>query len=166
MLPDFIIVGTMKAGTTSLAHYLKQHPQIFMPNREVHFFNNEDNYKKGVKWYKKQFKKASNDSVIGEKTPTYSYLKKVPKRIHDILPEVKLIWIFRNPVDRTYSNYWHAYKKGMERLSFEKAIKNEKQGIKENIFYGYKKRSIYVEQVKRYLKFFPKNKMFFYYLRI
>ena len=160
-LPNFIIVGAMKAGTTTLANMLSEHPQIFIPNNEVHYFNRDEHFLQGINWYQKQFQEASQETVIGEKTPTYSYLPKVPERIYQEFPTIKLIWLFREPVSRTYSNYWHAVRARKEHLSFEQAIEKESERIKSNLMYGYVKRSIYVEQVKRYLEFFPKENMHF-----
>lgn len=108
---DFIIVGAMKSGTSSLAFHLSNHPDIYMPESEVHFFNDDEAYEKGYQHYLNQFEYLQN-KIVGEKTPTYSYLKKCPERIYDFNANVKLIWIFRNPVDRAYSNYWHAVKRG------------------------------------------------------
>ncbi|MCG3225827.1 MAG: sulfotransferase domain-containing protein [Candidatus Heimdallarchaeota archaeon] len=156
---DFIIVGAMKAGTSSLAFQLRNNPQVFIPLEEIHFFDNEENFSKGVKWYENIFKNCSVDSIIGEKTPTYSYSKKVPQRIFEYNPDIKLVWIFRNPVDRAYSNYLHAIKSGSENLSFEEAIKLESKRIAQDVFKGYLKRSIYIEQVERYLNFFDLKNM-------
>ncbi|MGP3778030.1 sulfotransferase family protein [Halanaerobium saccharolyticum] len=157
---DFIIVGAMKSGTSSLAYHLNNHPNIYLPNEEIHFFNNDIDFKKGYDYYHRKIDVYNNEKkIIGEKTPTYSYLEKVPKRIYKYNPNIKLIWIFRNPVDRTYSNYLHAWKKGSENLSFEEAISQEKERIKDNIWKGYKKRSIYVKEVRRYLKYFNQAQM-------
>jgi hypothetical protein len=164
-LPDFLIVGTMKSGTSTLGHYLNQHENIYMPVEEVHFFDAcggyKDRWEKGVNWYSKQFVKAKPDQLIGEKTPTYSYLNDVPEQIFNTLPNVKIIWIFRNPIDRAYSNYWHAVRNGGEKESFEYAVKYERERIKKNIWYGYIKRSTYIEQVENYLKYFKMDDMLF-----
>jgi hypothetical protein len=77
------------------------------------------------------------------------------------LPEVKLMWVFRNPVKRAYSNYWHAVKRGGERLGFSEAIECEEERLKKRIWHGYLKRSIYIEQVKRYLEYFEISQMHF-----
>lgn len=164
-LPDFLIVGAMKAGTSTLAHYLRQHPQIYMPDSELHFFDKDKNFNKGVDWYKEKFEKGKEGQLIGEKTPTYSYLPECPERIADIIPDVQLIWIFRDPVDRAYSNYWHAVNAGIERLSFKEAIEKEERRVENNVFYGYKKRSRYVEQVNRYLEYFSKENMCFLFFK-
>ncbi len=160
-LPNFLVVGAMKAGTSTLAHYLRQHPQIYMPKIELHFFDKEGNFEKGVDWYKEQFQQAEERQILGEKTPTYSYLPECPERIAGVVPEVKVVWIFRNPIDRAYSNYWHAVNAGVERLSFKEAIEQEENRKGKNIWFGYKKRSKYIEQVNRYLEFFSREDMCF-----
>lgn len=168
-LPHFIIVGSMKSGTSTLAHYLSIQDGIFMPKDEMHFFDATGTYanrwEKGLYWYGKQFQGAKESDIIGEKTPTYCYLQNAPERIKNTLPEVKLIWIFRNPVDRAYSNYWHAVRTGAETESFKYAIENEEDMIKKNIFKGYSKRSLYIEQVESYLKYFDIDRMYFLTLK-
>lgn len=161
MLPDFLIVGAMKAGTTTLAYYLDQHPGVFLPEAELHFFNRDSNYERGIQWYEDQFQQAVEGQLVGEKTPTYSYLPICAPRIAKDLPKARLIWIFRNPVDRAYSNYWHAVTAGIEVLSFERALATESERLKKSPWYGYRKRSVYVEQVKRYLDYFPRARMCF-----
>jgi len=73
-IPNFIIVGAMKAGTSSLSRYMNSHPEIYIPEEEIHFFNDDKKYSKGIKEYLKSFNLENNDTVnvIGEKTPTYS----------------------------------------------------------------------------------------------
>lgn len=151
----------MKAGTTTLMEYLVQHEEVSIPDYEVHFFNNDTNFNKGIEWYSQHFDRSGDVKVVGEKTPTYSYDPKVPERIYNLNPDIKLIWLFRDPVKRTYSNYIHCLMKGVEKLSFEEAIEYEEDRIKKNIFKGYCKRSIYIEQVRRYLKYFPLEQMYF-----
>lgn len=151
----------MKSGTSTLVRYLSAHPEIYIYPYEIHFFDDDKNYNKGLDWYIQCYKNSMKKPIIGEKTPTYSYLPKIPKRIAKDLPEVKLIWLFRNPVDRAYSNYWHAVKSGFEHLSFEKALKKEKRRLIKSPWVGYRERSIYYKQVKRFLEYFPKSKMLF-----
>lgn len=151
----------MKAGTTALMECMQDCEEIFMPPKELHFFNNDNNYKRGIEWYAKQFKNVSGEIAIGEKTPTYSYLPNVPNRIYKYIPQAKLIWIFREPVIRAYSNYWHYVINGIEHFDFESAIYREEERLKEDFFKGYRKRSIYIEQVRRFLRYFPKDKMLF-----
>ena len=161
MLPDFLIVGAMKSGTSTLAHYLRLHDQIFIPARELHFFDKEKNYGRGLQWYKKQFAEVEDEIVVGEKTPTYSYKSGMPKRIYQALPDVRLIWIFREPVSRSYSNYWHAVRAGSELLSFEEAVQHEEERRKRHFWKGYVDRSVYIRQVERFKEYFDLKNMHF-----
>lgn len=156
--PDFIIVGAMKAGTTTLIDLLKQHSSVMINKKELHYFNG--NQSKGIDWYKKQFM-TSPQIIAGEGTPTYSFLPHVPYNIYSACPNVKLIWIFRDPIYRTYSNYLHSYKKGIEVRTFAKAVDDELSNNNINRFQCYIERSLYVEQVRRYLRYFSFNQMHF-----
>jgi len=165
VLPTFIICGTQRGGTTTLYHYLKEHPEICMSEKkEVHYF--DLNYHKGPQWYESHFKNCQNKKVkaIGEASPLYMYLREVPERIHETFPDVKLIFILRNPVDRAYSHYWHEVKLGVEYLPFEEAIKRENEIIsKSNLFnkqnYSYLDRGKYVIQLERFQKYFSKDQI-------
>jgi hypothetical protein len=167
ILPNFLIVGTMKSGTSTLADYLARSADIHIPNREVHYFNKDANYSKGSSWYSRQLTHglSANDHnenlLFGEKTPTYSYQPNCAERIKETVPNVKLIWIFRDPVRRAFSNYLHARKQGLEPLSFRQSVEREKERVERNIFYGYIERSKYVIQVERFLRLFPISGMHF-----
>ena len=162
---SFLIVGTMKSGTTTLADLLNKSANIHLPASEIHFFDNQFN--KGFEWYQEKLKKdipynkQKNNILLGEKTPTYSYKANCAERIFSCSKDLKLIWIFRNPVKRSFSNYLHAVKKGNEIRSFKYCIDNEERRIKKDIFKGYLERSIYIKQVKRFLKFFDISQMHF-----
>lgn len=151
----------MKSGTSTLSDYLSLHKDIFIPKRELHFFNNDKLYNKGIEEYEKYFEEAESTQIKGEKTPTYSYLEKVPKRIFEMNPNIKIIWTFREPVARAYSNYWHNIVNGGEIFSFETCIEKEKYFLEKDIFRAYLDRSIYIKQVRRYLDFFKKDQMHF-----
>ena len=161
MQPNFIVVGAMKAGTTSYAAMLRQHPDIFMPEQEVHFFDVDARYHAGLSDYATSFSGHTGEQVVGEKTPTYSYRDDIPGRIAELLPDVKLIWLFRDPVARAYSHYRFFASRGTERLSFEQAIEREKQGRTKHYTMNYIDRSIYVKQVKNYLQCFNSEQMLF-----
>lgn len=162
-LPNFLICGTQKGGTTALYHYLREHPEIFMPKvKEVHFF--DLNWQRGLKWYEGYFEGVKNAKAIGEASPFYMYLEEVPKRIYEVLPDVKLIFILREPVSRAYSHYWHEVRLGYESLTFEEAIKMEEERLStKDIFYrqqySYKDRGKYVTQLRRYRKYFSDEQM-------
>ncbi len=105
--PTFLCVGAQKAGTTSLYNIIKQHSQIFMPQKkELHFFDWHENFAKGNDWYFKKFQNSEKYLARGEITPNYIYKEYVPKRILDIIgKDVKLIFMLRNPADRAFSHY-------------------------------------------------------------
>ena len=157
----------MKSGTSSLADYLAQHKNIHVPEHELHFFNNNQNYNKGLSWYHDKLTEGIakeqdlNNLIIGEKTPTYSYQANCVDRIKETIPKVKLIWIFRNPVKRSFSNYIHAVRKGVEPLKFTECVKNEELLMQNNMFRGYINRSKYSEQVERFLEKFDLEDMHF-----
>ncbi len=158
---DFLIVGAMKAGTTTLSRYMETNPNIYIPENEVHFFNNSKNFKKGIPWYNQHFLVSPNYKIYGEKTPAYSYDPQCAERIYNYNKNIKLIWILREPTMRTYSNYSHCIMNGYEHLSFEDAISLNQEELNENIYRDYKRRSIYIEQINRFLKFFPIDNMHF-----
>jgi hypothetical protein len=161
IMPDFLIVGAMKAGSTTLMDYLVSHPEVGIPAEEINYFDKDSNYKKGEKWYSSWFKSFTSQNIIGEKTPAYCYNPKVAERIYQQNPKMKLIWILRNPVKRTYSNYWHYIRIGKENLSVGDCLDLEDERVKKDIYKGYFKRSVYVDQVNRYLQFFPTEQMHF-----
>lgn len=159
-LPNFLIVGAMRSGTTFLSHHLASHPDVFFaPRKEIHFF--DFNFEKGIEWYKKQFSGAKGQKVVGEGTQTYMYISEVPARIAAVLPDVKLILILRNPVDRAYSHYWHNRTRSVETLDFREAILNEPGRLGGNPIerarFSYVDRGRYVYQLRRLCDHFPRQ---------
>lgn len=126
MLPNFIIIGAMKCGTTSLHFYLNQHPQIFMSQKkELNFFSRYWDF--GVDWYSSKFPNKEN-MICGEASPSYSKFQvwpNVPQRIHAIIPHAKIIYLVRNPIERIRSQYVHFYSSDKENRSLELAIKED-----------------------------------------
>ncbi len=163
ILPNFLCIGTQKGGTSFLFNLLNQHPQIFIPNiKEIHFFDVDDNYKKGPDWYQYFFRQAKGYKAIGSITPSYMFFEYVPKRIkHTLGSNINFLVILRNPVDRAYSHYWMSFKRGYERLPFEQAILMEHKRIKMGYFeknnFSYVTRGFYYEQLIRYFDIFPKE---------
>ena len=171
--PNFIIIGAMKAATTSLYTYLKQHPDIFMTKvKEPMFFNNFNqitdfkvlgNKSKKVNSlldYFSMFSSVENESAIGEASPAYIYNEKAPYLIKEHLTDVKIIAILRQPTDRAYSNFLHTKRADRENVnSFEQAIKIEKERISDNWspLYHYIQKGFYSVQLKRYYNLFPKE---------
>ena len=109
-LPNFVIIGAVKAATTWSAKNLAKNPQIFIPGPEPHFFSNE--YDRGLDWYTDLFRHAPADSVIGEKSADYLASIAAAERMAKALPNAKLIVQLRNPIARTYSDYCMLYRRG------------------------------------------------------
>ena len=175
-LPHFLIIGAQKSGTTSLFSYLEQHSQILTSLwKEVHFF--DLNYDKGASWYRSHFPVALRvrpGSRVGEASPYYLCHPHSPGRIHDLLPEVRLIAILRNPTERAISHYFHEVKNGREPLPIMKALQAEEgrisaewQKMRQDEFYSsrahqyfsYKQRGVYIQQLKSYWKYFDKEQL-------
>ena len=116
-LPNFLIIGTQKAGTRWMRNLLVQHPDIYMAEEELHFFDSAEKYARGRAWYEAQFTGAHGEKAIGEKTPNYLVTAKSdplerPRRIHELLPDARLIAILRNPVERAISAINHHMRNG------------------------------------------------------
>ena len=171
-LPDFIIGGAMKCATSSLHHLLAQHEQVYLPADETHFFCVDDpvqhpdfffparapsqrspNYDRDVgtnlEWYRQRFEPASSDQCVGDYSSTYLPAPKAPQRINALVPGVKLIFMLRNPVDRTYSHYWHRVKTGRAVHRFEHELQHGPSTLL--------LRSFYKPQLARYLDVFPRD---------
>src|SRR4051812_36085465 len=99
MLPNLIIIGAARAGTTSLYHYLRSHPEIWMsPEKELYFFVEDHNWKRGIEWYERHF--PAGTPVRGEASTFYTHFPirpGVPERIAALLPSAKLIYLVRDP---------------------------------------------------------------------
>jgi len=167
-LPNFIIVGAQKSGTTTLYDILAQHKDIYLSStKESKFFVEEEKYNKGIEFYSNEyFSKYNGEKAIGEIDPEYIFFEDVPRRLrYDISKDLKLIFILRNPVARAYSHYLMTYKRGWEELSFEDAIIEEPKRIEKDFFskhhQSYISRGYYSKQIKRYLEYFPKENMHF-----
>lgn len=158
---DFIIVGSMKSGTTSLHQWLMRSEQISMLEVESHFFNHSDRFNMGLEEYRKRLPSLRYGCLTGDVTPTYSFLPEVPGRIHSMAPQVKLLWILRDPLQRAISQYWHVARKGFETKSIEEAFISELKGKTDNIWKCYLYRSCYKEQIERYLELFTSKQIHF-----
>ncbi len=124
--PDFLIIGAGKCGTTSLYSYLDNHPQILLPNnKEINFFSK--NFTNGLDWYLSQFPTITDrsDLITGEASPSYFFMPHVPKRIYQIAPNVKLIVLLRNPVDRSISAYYQNRKTGKMTRTLAEVVREE-----------------------------------------
>jgi hypothetical protein len=156
---DFLIVGAQKSGSTSLRAFLgEQEKDIFILNRELHFWNRKGQYQDGagLNGYLENFAEAKPNQIKGEKSPSYLVSKEAPERIHKHFPEVKIIAILRNPIDRAYSAYWHGRRVGAIETSttFGESVRNYK--VNQGKPYGdMVTAGFYSEQIARYLNFFP-----------
>lgn len=161
---DFLVVGAQKAGTTALDAYLRLHPEICMAKiKEVHFFDN-DNYfandKADYKAYHSFFDPLPSQRLLGETTPSYMYWLEAPRRIWEYNPDIKLIIVLRNPIDRAYSHWNMQRDWGRDARSFWVAIHNEDEKTRESLPlqnkpYSYIARGFYSEQIRRLRFYFP-----------
>lgn len=160
--PDFLIIGATKSGTTSLFAYLDRHLQVLAPpKKEINFFNR--NFEMGVPWYLAQFPAIADlpEFITGEASPFYIYREQVIYRIKQLFPNIKLIAMLRDPVERTISEYYHAVNHGIEKRSLETIIKIEKKRLivdsrnKALQHFGYLLNSIYIDKVAKWRDNFP-----------
>jgi len=179
VLPGLIIIGAQKAGTTSLFYYLSQNPQLIpSTKKEIHYFDggldpDRDDFLRGEAWYKAHFPQKNEiraSNLTFEATPSYLFHPQVPKRIYDLLPNVKMIALLRNPTERAISQYFHDTRKNREILPILDAFKVEEERLesiiknrefKNSAFfrYSYKLRGHYYEQINRYFKYFDRSNL-------
>ena len=181
VLPDFLIIVAARSGTTSLYEYLTQHPSVIPGvGKEIYFFDKK--FAKGINWYKSFFPTKITKSrlenqqkrkcLTGEATPRYLHYYHSPKRVFDLIPNIKLIVLLRNPINRAYSHYQMEVGSGNEKSSFEDAIEQEEDRIRDDMrkmekdenFYSvyfyrkaYLNRGIYADQLERWFKYFPRE---------
>lgn len=160
-LPDFIIVGAQKAGTTWLAARLREHRDIFMRKGEIHFFDVDDAWAKGPEWYKEQFEEGSDHLVRGEKTPDYLWTNRatgrgaaIPERIFNVVPDAKIIIVLRDPVTRALSalNHQIVARRLSPFVNPDDILLGEKAQIGRK--FGLIERGYYAEQIRAYQKYF------------
>lgn len=175
-LPDFLVIGAMKSGTTALHSLLDQHPNVLMGKpKEPFFFDRDDPYThpnffvqapdawRSFDWFTQKdellkqyggvFQGGSKDILRGEASTTYLASVLAPSRIADVIPEAKLVVILRNPTDRAYSTYWHLVRTGRTSTSFKKAIQYHPLEILE--------RGAYFRQISRYKRLFRTEQFVF-----
>jgi hypothetical protein len=127
MLPTLIVIGAGKCGTTSLYHYLRLHPDVFMSEeKELNFFSDPERWSRGRAWYERQFAGAGDARVIGEASPEYAnwpLRQDVPERMASLVPDARLVYIVRDPIDRMVSGYKALRAIGRERLPIDVAFR-------------------------------------------
>lgn len=171
-LPDFLIIGAQRAGTTALYEYLRRHPGIAGPAwKEVNFF--DVHHRRGQAWYRGHFPIRSR-AIVGEASPSYLFHPLAPERVAALLPEARLIALLRNPIERALSHYHHEVDLGREPLPFEEALEREEERMRGELErmlgdpayfsdawwnHTYVARGRYAEQLERWLAFFPREQL-------
>jgi Sulfotransferase domain len=182
-LPDFLVIGAQKAGTTALYAYLRWHPEVSGPSwKEASFFDRH--YARGEAWYRGHFPNSlrrwraerSNGRrlVLGEASPSYILHPLAPERVRTLVPDIRLVAVLRDPIDRAYSHYQHEIVRGTETLSFEEAIDSEEGRLRGEVErmtadptyfshawwnFTYLARGRYAEQLERWLAVFPHGQL-------
>ncbi|HVH03426.1 MAG TPA: sulfotransferase domain-containing protein [Amaricoccus sp.] len=184
VLPDFVIIGAQKSGTSSLYRYLAQHPQVRESTvKEVHYFDGgieegTDTYALGERWYRGHFPLASEMAPgvqAYEASPLYLLHPLAAERMARLLPRVKLVAILRNPTDRALSHYFHNVRKNAVRRCKEElapgaamaaeadrlapVLARGDYGDEAYRAYSYKARGRYLEQLERYWAHFPRESL-------
>ena len=170
-LPDAMIIGAMKCGTSSLHNYLAQHPGVIAPLRkEVHYF--DLHYDEGELWYRANFARSGEPGLNLDSSPYYLAHPLAPQRAHALVPNARLIVLLRDPVRRAYSHYWHERDKQRETLPFEEAIaaeptrlgddeqrlaRGEIRHSRAHQHFGYLARGRYAEQLERWWQVYPRE---------
>ncbi len=177
-LPDFLIIGAQKAGTTFLYYLLCQHPYVAPTSeKELHFFDSQK-FNKGEGWYRSNFPPPTSENghkvITGEASPYYIYHPLAARRAAQVVPHARLIVLLRNPVDRAYSDYQNRLREGNEFLGFEEAIEAEEErikGEKEKMLadegyssashrrHSYLARGVYVDQIKEWHEHFDPDQL-------
>lgn len=163
-LPNVLGIGGMKCGTTSLYHYLTQHPQVGGSRaKELHYF--DEQFAKPIRWYRANFPRRAS-FVRLECTANYLHHPQAPRRAASVVPDAKLIVFLRDPVDRAYSHYHHSVRAGLEPLRFDDALEEEAHGLSqqsakrgEEAEPSYLSRGHYSDALDRWRGHFPRDRM-------
>lgn len=167
-LPNFLIIGAQKSGSTSLFNYICQHPQIFGScPKEIFYFN--EFYEKGSLWYRRHFPKLKTlDScagITGEASTVYLCSERAPARVAKLLPNIRLIAVLREPAARAISHYKHRCQTGRETRSIDSVFSQEtiarwSQGEalleRDSIYF---ERGLYAGQLENWLQHFPREQL-------
>jgi hypothetical protein len=173
--PDFLLIGAMRCGTTTLYRYLRAHPHVRVASRkEVHYFDRH--YDRGERWYLGHFplilerwkaERRGVPLVTGEFTPGYLYHPLAAERVKATVPDARFLLLFRNPVDRAYSHYQRSRRVGREERSFEEAIEEEARDLgnggvaaPESPF-AYLSKGLYADQLRAWFQHFPRDRFLF-----
>lgn len=165
-LPDFVCIGAMRCGTTTLWDMLRLNDRVYLPQtKELHYFDNRNGvFDAGLDAYAEHFKDAREDQLVGEFTPSYLYLPEVCQRMYQCVPEAKLLVILRDPVERAWSHYQYAVRGGHEALRFDQAVDVEpdrlaKGDLETRIMFSYVDRGRYAQQLQRFADAFSRKQL-------
>jgi hypothetical protein len=154
VLPNFLIIGAAKSGTTSLYRYLRDHPQVFMAqSKELKFFSSKSRRRLGLGWYARQFEAATDAVAVGEASPSYTRYPQqrgVPERVARVIPEARLVYLVRHPIERMRSHYLHRVLQGKEQAPLDEAVFADP---------SYLDTSRYAMQIDQYLEWFPRAQL-------
>lgn len=168
MKVDFVICGAQKGGTSALDVYLRSHPEICMAKeKEVHFFDRDGLFENGppdYSIYHESFSPEPTHKMVGEASPSYMYWYDAPRRMWQYNPDMKLIVVLRNPMERAYSHWNMQRGRKQEALSFWDAIQRESKRCRHALpyqhrFHSYVDRGFYMEQLRRLWHYFPKEQV-------
>jgi hypothetical protein len=180
-LPDFMVIGTKRGGTTSLYNYLLAHPNVgpLFPAvaniKGIHFFDRK--FLKGPAWYRSHFPTVLSrflapGRLVGEASPYYLASPGAPRRARSLVPDTKLIVLLRNPVERAYSHYKERRRNGVEPLEFDEAIRREEERLAGELermhddpdyvsfaheHYSYLRQGIYLPQLQSWMAEYPRD---------
>ena len=168
-VPEFLIIGGMRCGTTSLYRHLAAHPQIEPAlGKELNYFT--VHYGRSLRWYRAHFPLREQGRLSFEASPYYLFHEDAPRNVAESLPDVKLVVLLRDPVDRAYSHYLHTRRRGFESLPFAAALDAEAdrlqgrsagRGTQDPLrLYSYIGRGQYAEQLDRWLDLFPRERFY------
>jgi hypothetical protein len=152
-LPDFLLIGAQKSGTSTVNRMLGNHPDVFMPTDEIHYFDRF--YDRSPRWYAGHFCAATPGQRLGEGSPEYMVDPVARRRINDDLPDVRLLCILRDPVERAYSHYWHNRTRGHEPRDFRDALDTSTAPIgpsaspRDRLRFAYVERGLYARQLRQ-----------------
>jgi hypothetical protein len=159
-LPDLLLIGAQKSGTTSLFHYLSEHPEVARNPRgrkEMYFFNKD--YARGLNFYRQYFPLKSVRGLVGEGSTVYLHSPQVPARVAQALPEVKILAVLREPAARAISHYFHHVQRGRETRPIEEAFSPKilelyiRGELQDGLSYRYLSNGDYAKHLKRWLSF-------------
>lgn len=168
-LPNTLMIGVQKSGTTSLFDVLGEHPDIYAPFqvKDLPFFTNDQFYQKGAEFYDRVFDRWNGEAIIaGSDVNIAHFAASSAERIYRLRPQMKLIMTVRNPVDRAFSGYKYACQRGLEQCSFDQAIDEELTGKRKYATYyqqaqlDYTRHGLYYQQIATFLRYFPRDQIY------